>query len=163
MSALAWTLISVGTLILGAGLGFWIGLLYRKSDSAKLQDAQSELAEYRNQVTAHFSQSAEHFQAIGSHYRQLYEHMAAGSEKLCAPLDAEQKLKFPAPADVTEIESSAETASPSDGSEPAGSSIEKTQGAGDGAPDTAESSVPETREKEAASIDDLDPDSQRYH
>jgi uncharacterized membrane-anchored protein YhcB (DUF1043 family) len=101
-----WIVATVAIFLAGAGLGFFLGAILRKGDNAKLADTEAELAAYKREVTEHFGQSAEHFQAIGSHYRKLYEHMAAGSEKLCDPVEADTDLKFPRPAEVA-IEASA--------------------------------------------------------
>jgi uncharacterized membrane-anchored protein YhcB (DUF1043 family) len=67
-------------LLLGAGLGYWIG---SRRESDKTGEVQAELDAYRQQVTEHFSATAAHFQAIGAEYRKLYEHMADGAGQLC--------------------------------------------------------------------------------
>jgi hypothetical protein len=67
-------------LLLGAGLGYWLG---SRRESGKTGEVQAELDAYRNQVTEHFSETAAHFQAIGAEYRKLYEHMATGAGQLC--------------------------------------------------------------------------------
>ena len=83
-------LASVGVLI-GLGLGFFLGRLGGKGSSQKLADVEAELEEYRQEVSEHFSRQ----------YRELYEHMAAGSEKLCVGAPSEGQLKFPRPDEVT--------------------------------------------------------------
>jgi uncharacterized membrane-anchored protein YhcB (DUF1043 family) len=67
-------------LLLGAGLGYWMG---SRRESGKTGEVQAELDAYRQQVTAHFSTTAAHFQAIGAEYRKLYDHMAEGAGHLC--------------------------------------------------------------------------------
>jgi len=99
MGTLAWALTAVAGLIVGAGLGFWIGKLTSIGSAEKLKQAEDDLADYKAQVSDHFRQSANHFQAIGEQYRALYEHMAAGSQSLCGP-DVSGKLAFPKPADA---------------------------------------------------------------
>ena len=105
MGTVEWiVLASVGVLV-GLGLGFFLGRLGGKGNSQKLADVEAELEEYRQEVSQHFSRSAEHFQAIGRQYRELYEHMAAGSEKLCVGAPTDGQLKFPRPDEVTAEES----------------------------------------------------------
>jgi uncharacterized membrane-anchored protein YhcB (DUF1043 family) len=67
-------------LLLGAGLGYWMG---SRRESDKTGEVQAELDAYRQQVTEHFSTTAAHFQAIGAEYRKLYDHMAEGAGQLC--------------------------------------------------------------------------------
>jgi uncharacterized membrane-anchored protein YhcB (DUF1043 family) len=67
-------------LLLGAGLGYWLG---SRRESDKTGAVQAELDAYRQQVTEHFSTTAAHFQAIGAEYRKLYDHMAEGAGQLC--------------------------------------------------------------------------------
>ena len=101
MGTVEWiVLMSVGVLA-GLGLGFFLGRLDGRGNSQKLADVEAELEEYRQNVSEHFSASAEHFQAIGRQYRELYEHMAAGSEKLCVGAPSEGQLKFPRPDEVS--------------------------------------------------------------
>ena len=78
-------LIGAGALILliGAGLGYWLGSSGRRKASAEAEEVRTELDNYRQQVTEHFSTTAAHFEAIGAEYRKLYEHMATGAGELC--------------------------------------------------------------------------------
>jgi uncharacterized membrane-anchored protein YhcB (DUF1043 family) len=78
-------LIGAGALILliGAGLGYWLGSFGRRKASAEAEEVRAELDDYRRQVTEHFSTTAAHFEAIGAEYRKLYEHMATGAGELC--------------------------------------------------------------------------------
>ncbi len=101
MGTVEWiVLISAGVLV-GLGLGFFAGRLSGRGNNQKLADVEAELETYRQSVSEHFSQSAEHFQAIGRQYRELYEHMAAGSEKLCVGAPSDGQLKFPRPDEVS--------------------------------------------------------------
>lgn len=104
---LQWIVTTIAIFLAGAGLGFLLGTVFRKGDNSKLADKEAELAAYKRDVTEHFGQSAEHFRVIGSHYKKLYEHMAAGSDKLCDTVEANDGLQFPRPADVA-IESPTE-------------------------------------------------------
>lgn len=88
------TAIAVAALLFGGISGFFIGRAGRKGDQAKLSDVENEFSDYREQVTEHFAKTANHFQSIGQQYRELYEHMASGSEALCATDDAKPSLPF---------------------------------------------------------------------
>lgn len=119
MGTVEWiVLASVGALV-GLGLGFFLGRLGGKGSSQKLADVEAELEEYRQEVSQHFSRSAEHFQAIGRQYRELYEHMAAGSEKLCVGAPADGQLKFPRPDEMTAEQSPDSKAEAAEGDEDA--------------------------------------------
>ncbi|MEM1174923.1 MAG: DUF1043 family protein [Pseudomonadota bacterium] len=100
MDTVVWAALAVAGLLLGIGIGYWLGRLQDQQD--RVAELESELDTYKAQVTEHFAQSATHFQAIGRQYRELYEHMAAGSETLCAP-DARGSVSFPEPAQVSAL------------------------------------------------------------
>jgi uncharacterized membrane-anchored protein YhcB (DUF1043 family) len=78
-------MIGAGTivLVLGIGLGLWIGNIGRGKEIARTAEVQAELEDYRRQVSDHFKTTAVHFESIGAEYRRLYEHMAAGAGSLC--------------------------------------------------------------------------------
>lgn len=109
MGTVEWIVLTFVISLAGAGLGFWLGKRVRVDDSEKLAAAEAELNAYRDRVTEHFSQSATHFQAIGRQYRDLYEHMAAGSEKLCERTESENQLQFPRPDEVAMVEMGTQT------------------------------------------------------
>lgn len=100
MGTVEWIVLTIIGVLGGAGLGFWLGKRAPSDDSAKLADVEAELNAYRDRVSEHFSQSATHFQAIGRQYRDLYEHMAAGSEKLCERTESDNQHRFPRPDEV---------------------------------------------------------------
>ncbi len=106
MDTAVWAALAIAGLVAGIGIGFWLGRLQKDGD--RVAELETELETYREKVTEHFAQSATHFQAIGQQYRELYEHMAAGSEALCAP-DAKATMSFPAPGEVSAL---AEPAAP---------------------------------------------------
>ncbi len=106
MDTAVWAALAIAGLVAGIGIGFWLGRLQNNGD--RVAELETELDAYRAKVTEHFAQSATHFQAIGQQYKELYEHMAAGSEALCAP-DAKATMSFPAPGEVTAL---AEPAAP---------------------------------------------------
>ncbi len=83
MSALGIALLSIGLLVLGGGIGFYLARLGQSAETAKLAEVETEFEDYRRQVTEHFSKTADQFHAIGLQYRDLYEHLASGSETLC--------------------------------------------------------------------------------
>ena len=70
-------------LVLGIGLGLWIGNIGRGKEMAKAAKARTELDDYRRQVSEHFNTTALHFETIGAEYRRLYGHMVAGAGSLC--------------------------------------------------------------------------------
>ena len=70
-------------LVLGIGLGLWIGNIGRHKEMAKAAEVGAELDSYRRQVSEHFKKTALHFETIGVEHRRLYEHMAAGAGSLC--------------------------------------------------------------------------------
>ena len=78
-------MIGAGTvvLVLGIGLGLWIGNIGRGKEMARTAEIKAELDDYRRQVSEHFDTTASHFESIGAEYRRLYEHMAAGAGSLC--------------------------------------------------------------------------------
>ena len=95
-------LASAGVLILlvGGGVGFWVGRSGIGGGKARIEKAEAELEEYKRSVTEHFGQTAAHFQAIGKQYRELYEHMANGAQVLCEPDEAGIQLLFAPGAEV---------------------------------------------------------------
>lgn len=70
-------------LVLGIGLGLWIGNIRQGKEMARTAEVKAELDDYRRQVSEHFNTTAVHFETIGAEYRRLYEHMAAGAGSLC--------------------------------------------------------------------------------
>ncbi|MEM6511526.1 MAG: DUF1043 family protein [Pseudomonadota bacterium] len=99
MDTVVWAALAVAGLLAGIGIGFWLGRLDNKED--RVAELESELDTYKAQVTEHFAKSATHFQAIGQQYKALYDHMAAGSQSLCA--DSSGTVSFPAPGDVAAL------------------------------------------------------------
>lgn len=183
MGTVEWiVLASVGVLV-GLGLGFFLGRLGGKGSSQKLADVEAELEEYRQEVSQHFSRSAEHFQAIGRQYRELYEHMAAGSEKLCVGAPTDGQLKFPRPDEVAAPESKVEAArgddvattdddtsrrdAPESEPEPVADAKQQDDAAVDAATEDSDEAKKTSDELEAAAapVDyaDDDPKNRQYH
>jgi len=78
-------MIGAGTviLVLGIGLGLWIGNIGRGKEMARTAEVKAEMDDYRRQVSEHFNTTALHFESIGAEYRRLYDHMAKGAGTLC--------------------------------------------------------------------------------
>ncbi len=84
-------------LAVGVIIGIVIGYLglgdSRKAQELqdKLDELQQEFDQYRDKVSNHFLQTSALVQKMTSSYRQVYEHLASGSEELCAtPVDTPQ-------------------------------------------------------------------------
>ncbi len=123
MDTVVWAALTVAGLLAGIGIGFWLGRLQNNED--RVAELETELDGYKAQVTEHFAQSATHFQAIGRQYKELYEHMAAGSQALCAP-DTHGAVSFPAPGDVAALGEPAEPVEPPIEAAAAATDVEET-------------------------------------
>ena len=109
MNAILLASAGVVILLVGGGVGFWIGRSGIGGNKARVEKAEAELEEYKRSVTEHFGQTAAHFQAIGKQYRELYEHMTNGAQVLCEPDEAGKQLLFAPGADAasTDVENPA--------------------------------------------------------
>jgi uncharacterized membrane-anchored protein YhcB (DUF1043 family) len=105
---------AIGFLAAGMGLGFWFSQLRMRGKSAKADEIQQQLDDYRREVTQHFGQTADHFKAIGREYRELYEHMAGGAESLCDREALDTKLSFEPNAILESIAEEQEAPAPRD-------------------------------------------------
>ena len=94
MNAILLASAGVVVLLVGGGLGFWVGRSGIGGSKARVEKAEADLEEYKRSVTEHFGRTAAHFQAIGKQYRELYEHMANGAQALCEPGETGQQLLF---------------------------------------------------------------------
>lgn len=94
MDAVLLASVVVAILLVGGGIGYWIGRSGVGGNKARVAKAEAELEEYKRNVSEHFGETAAHFQAIGKQYRELYEHMANGAEALCETDEAGKKLLF---------------------------------------------------------------------
>lgn len=101
MNAILLASAGVVILLVGGGVGFWVGRSGIGGSKARIEKAEAELEEYKRSVTEHFGQTAAHFQAIGKQYRELYEHMANGEQALCDSAAAGRELLFGPGADAT--------------------------------------------------------------
>ena len=100
MNAILLASAGVVILLVGGGVGFWVGRSGVGGSKARVEKAEAELEEYKRSVTEHFGQTAAHFQAIGKQYRDLYEHMANGAQALCEADEAGGQLLFAPGADA---------------------------------------------------------------
>ncbi len=100
MNAILLASVGVAMLLVGGGVGFWVGRSGIGGSRARVEKAEAELDEYKRNVTQHFGQTASYFQAIGKQYRDLYEHMANGAQVLCEPDEAGKQLLFALGADA---------------------------------------------------------------
>ena len=100
MNAILLASVGVAMLLVGGGVGFWVGRSGIGGSKARVEKAEAELDEYKRSVTEHFGQTASYFQAIGKQYRELYEHMANGAQVLCEPDEAGKQLLFAPSADA---------------------------------------------------------------
>jgi hypothetical protein len=95
------------TLGLGAlAIGFVTGLVFGRHSSAdskkqeeteqRLQETESTLNQYRDEVTSHFRQTADLVNRLTNDYRAVHQHLAEGAQRLCTqPPEGEQKLLEP--------------------------------------------------------------------
>ncbi len=100
MNAILLASVGVVVLLVGGGVGFWVGRSGVGGSKARVEKAEAELADYKRSVTEHFGQTAAHFQAIGKQYRELYEHMANGAQVLCESDETGKQLLFAPGADA---------------------------------------------------------------
>jgi uncharacterized membrane-anchored protein YhcB (DUF1043 family) len=112
MNAILLASAGVVVLLVGIGVGFWVGRSGVGGSKARVEKAEAELEEYKRSVTEHFGQTASHFQAIGKQYRELYDHMANGAQVLCESDAAGKQLLFAPGADAasTNVEEPADEA-----------------------------------------------------
>ena len=86
-------------LILCIGIGFILGRtnnsdLKRQTQLSKqLQDAHTELAEYKEQVNLHFADTAAAVNQLTESYRNVHQQLAKGAQSLCDDPDAASILE----------------------------------------------------------------------
>ncbi len=94
MSVMGIVLLGIGLFFAGAALGFLLGKRGQSAEHAKFEAVQTELDDYRREVSAHFGETASRFQSIGKQYKDLYEHLAAGSLALCDKQAMQEGIQF---------------------------------------------------------------------
>lgn len=97
-SPLAFWLAVIAAFAVGTGLGLVATPLLKRTRAGRndplqqLRELQEQQAQYRHQVTDHFSQSAELLAQLADNYRTVHNHLAKGAQTLCEPA-ALQTLK----------------------------------------------------------------------
>lgn len=95
MTTLATAISAIVLLLVGGAIGFYLARLGQSAAAAKAEEVQQDYDSYRAEVAEHFGKTAEQFHAIGRQYRDLYDHLAAGSAKLCELEAPEGGALFP--------------------------------------------------------------------
>lgn len=122
MTTLATAISAIVLLLVGGAIGFYLARLGQSAAAARVEEVQQDYDSYRAEVAEHFGKTAEQFHAIGRQYRDLYDHLAAGSAKLCELEAPEGGALFP-PAleadgddidvdEITEVEEATAEAEP---------------------------------------------------
>lgn len=75
----------VAGILVGAGILQLAGKPQRKSRELEknIQEKQSEIAQYRDEVQQHFSQTSQLLGELANNYREIHNHLANGAENLC--------------------------------------------------------------------------------
>ncbi|MEL7297891.1 MAG: DUF1043 family protein, partial [Pseudomonadota bacterium] len=94
-SSIVVILVGIGSVIVGALLGFFLGKQRESLESAKAEEIKEQYEQYKTDVNNHFNDTAKHFAAIGQEYRALYNHMANGAESLLGPDSEVRRAGFP--------------------------------------------------------------------
>lgn len=77
-------IIGVVALALGALIGYLLGRSGNDSGQQQaLEDAQQELAEYKEKVAGHFEETADLVNKMTESYRDVYKHLASSAQTLC--------------------------------------------------------------------------------
>ncbi len=94
----------------------------RETMAKELASTQAELAQYKDQVTEHFSKTADLVNNMTESYRDVYQHLAASAEQLGAneqfKLRLEAATAEPAVTDESASDDSLSEEKPNDLSEP---------------------------------------------
>ena len=108
-------------LILCMGIGFILGrtnnsdLKRQNQLSKQLQDAHTELAEYKEQVNLHFADTAAAVNQLTESYRNVHQQLAKGAQSLCDDPDTASSLETiagPAESTIDHQEQPAQTIRP---------------------------------------------------
>ena len=86
ISVMAWLGAAI-MLAIGGGAGFFVARQIKDKRTLeleqKLQDTQSKLNDYQEDVNRHFLKTSLLFSKLTDNYRDVYEHLATGAQKLC--------------------------------------------------------------------------------
>lgn len=102
-----WT-ISIACLVIGAIAGFIISQITSSNQNdggiaeAKLQQAQSELEQYRQEVADHFANTATLMKQMASDYNKIHQHMCQSQEMLLPDADLQHASFTPELLDAKE-------------------------------------------------------------
>lgn len=97
----------VVAIALGVIVGLVVGwLLFRTDKKGEATNAalETEMADYRAKVDAHFAETGRLTQEIAENYRKMYQHMASGAVELCDGQESQALLAFSG-EDSVQIES----------------------------------------------------------
>ncbi len=101
-------------------LGLFLGVIgtqlfeRRKTGGRTVDDVQSELDDYKEEVGKHFATTSELFRDMTEKYRDVYNHLATGSQALCEDSMEHARLEFTQNRSVEARDDVAETRSESD-------------------------------------------------
>lgn len=119
MSTLATALSAIVILLVGGAIGFYLARVGQSATEARCDEIQQDYDAYRAEVAEHFGKTADQFHAIGLQYRELYEHLAAGSAKLCELEPPGDGVPFPPAIEAQEADAAlAEAQDPEQEAEP---------------------------------------------
>ena len=96
-------IIALVLVVVAIGAGFFFGRMTNsavrnsKRLDADLKQVQSELADYKQEVSHHFEKTAELVNTMTASYRAVYEHLATGAQNLCK--EQASKLAMDAPVE----------------------------------------------------------------
>ncbi|MCF6217195.1 MAG: YhcB family protein [Gammaproteobacteria bacterium] len=94
--------IGVIAMIVGFFIGRFGGAKSRQATKAheqRMEKAEQELAEYRENVTAHFQGTAQLIERMNENYREVYHHLAQGAQQLT---DCETTLQAVEPLNIAQ-------------------------------------------------------------
>lgn len=99
-------IITLVALAIGALIGFLLGRAGGSSNRTQelvdeLDNARSELEQYRVKVSRHFEETADLVNGLSQQYHKVHQHLASSAEALCPGLPASQALQSETPAQLT--------------------------------------------------------------
>ncbi len=99
-------IIGAVALAVGGLIGYLLGRSgsdagQRKALSNQLDEAQAELATYKQDVTEHFEKTAELVNQLTNTYKDVHQHLASGAQSLCEGDTASLALKESMQAKLT--------------------------------------------------------------
>lgn len=105
--------IAIAAVVAGGFIGFLLGR--NGNDSAKeqqltdqLNEAQRELAEYKDKVSNHFEETAKLVNNLTDSYKAVHKQLAEGSQSLCNDIAISQALEAVAQPTLTQSDEASE-------------------------------------------------------